>query len=826
MTARNWTDVAVHALLALIGIIGFATSFHQLGWLLAGVGGLAVGTGAALAARALRLGAVLTAGLALLGYVLLGSALAVPSQAIAHVVPTMTSIASLGIGAVWGWSDLLTLRPPVELPVYVTVVPYLSAWLVGLVGTTLATRWLPRKRTAPRAALLLVGPALLYLAGILLGTEQPYHPGARGAAFAAIALTWLGRRHSTAESMNVGRRTGMLRRRLAGTAIVVGAAVLVGALTGAALSPRPDSRFVLRERIVPPFQPVQFAGPLAGFRQYSKLEVDTPLFTVTGLEPDELLRLSTMDSYDGHLWTVAGSRIAADGSGSFVLVGSSYPKPPLLTPGGAQTISLKIAAYDDVWIPTVGYPASLTLQGMTREQLVGLRYNAATGSAVLLPGLGRGDTVTETAVLQKTDYDDATLRGVPTAHLALGPADHIPDIVAAKATEFAGGASSPIEQLRNIEQTLHTRGFLSHGTASDSAASLAGHGADRMEALFSGSAMIGDAEQYASAMALMARSLGYPARVVMGFAPAVTAAESSSGTPIEVTGHDVTAWVEVPFQGVGWIPFLPTPTQTDVPQDQVPKPQTQPQPQLRQPPRSQNDENDLVTDVQIDDSDKKAEDAFELPGWAVGAGLGAGIPLLLIAVPLWVVAWLKRRRARRRRSAARHRDAAAGAWDELLDRALELGIATPGVAATRRRTAEALRPLLAPAPGAGSEAVLTLASRTDEAVFSDREPDDAEVDAVWAEVAATVDAVRAMLPWWRRALARYRLAAASRWARGVAVLAASQRPGSAGPARQARARQAELTGGPANWGQSDCPQSGTTRARGRDRPVKIERGRR
>jgi len=398
---RNVVDVIVHTLLALIGIVGLATSFHDLGWLLAGVGGLLVGTAAAIAARALRLGALLTVGLALVAYLIFGSALAVPGQATAHLIPNLTSIASLGVGAVWGWADLLTLRAPVELPDYVTVVPYLAAWVVGLVGATLASRWLPRRRTAARAALLLIGPGLLYLASILLGTEEPYYPGIRGVGFAALALVWLGWRHSTVESVSVqsagieGMRWGTLRRRLTGTAVVVLAAVVVGALSGAALAPAPQTRFVLRDQIVPPFEPLEFASPLAGFRQYSKLEVDKTLFTVTGLKTDQLLRLSTMDSFDGHLWTVAGSKIASDGSGSFALVGGSFPRPSLLTADGDQTISLKIGAYDDVWIPTVGYPRSLSLAKQSRDELSGVRYNATTGSAVLLSGLHRGDTVVE-----------------------------------------------------------------------------------------------------------------------------------------------------------------------------------------------------------------------------------------------------------------------------------------------------------------------------------------------------------------------------------------------------------------------------------------------
>ena len=786
---RTRVDLGVHTLLSLVGIVGLATSFHDLGWLLAGVGGLLVGTGAALAARALRLGALLTVALALLAYLAFGSALAVPNQAIAHVIPTLTSIASLGIGAVWGWADLLTLRPPVELPDYVTVVPYVAAWLVGVVGTTLATRWLPRRRTAPRAALLLIGPGLLYLASILLGTDQPYYPGLRGVIFAAVALIWLGWRHSTVERVGVvtggvEKASGMLRRRVTGIAIVVGAAVAIGALAGAALAPAPDTRFVLRDQIVPPFEPLEFSSPLAGFREYSKLDVDKTLFTVRGLKTDELLRLSTMDSYDGHLWTVAGSTIATDGSGSYALVGAGYPKPTLATADGMQTISVTIGAYSDVWIPSVGYPTALTLPRQTRDQLTGLRYNASTGSAVILDGLATGDTVTMTSELQKTDYDDATLRDVPTARVQEGPVDDIPDIVAAKATEFAGSTKSPIEQLRNIEQNLHTKGFLSHGTASDSVASLAGHGADRMESLFSGTVMVGDAEQYASAMALMARSLGYPARVVMGFAPTVSGAAEADGSAIKVTGHDVTAWVEVPFQGVGWIPFLPTPTQTDVPQDQVPKPQTEPQPQVRQPPRSQSDENDLVTNVSIDTSKKKNDAPVHLPAWVVPTVLGVGIPALVIVIPLLVIGALKRRRARRRRESDRRQDAAAGAWDELLDRVDELGIATPPPS-TRGRTAEALAPLLA-APAAGTTTLATLARRTDAAVFSGREVDDTEIDAVWAEALAAVEATRVTLPRWRRVLARYRLASIAGWSRRLQRLAATA--GTAAPGRTPEGR--------------------------------------
>ncbi len=306
-------------------------------WLLAGIGGLIVGTAAALAAKALRLGAFTTLALAVAAYALFGSALAVPGQALFGVLPTGTSLTSLAVGAVWGWADILTLSAPIDLPDYVTVVPYVAAWVVGLVGATLAARWLPtRPRTSWRAALLLVGPLALYLASVLLGTREPFLPGVRGVLFAAVALIWLGWRRGVADKVATGGAGGggaLLRRRIVGTATLVTAAIALGAVAGSALAAPPD-RFVLRERIEPPYEPLDFASPLAGFREYSKLNEDETIFLVTGLEPGQRLRLATMDAYDGHLWTVAGAQVSTSGSGSFALVGPDIPLPPPAGDGG------------------------------------------------------------------------------------------------------------------------------------------------------------------------------------------------------------------------------------------------------------------------------------------------------------------------------------------------------------------------------------------------------------------------------------------------------------------------------------------------------------
>ncbi|MBE0687449.1 MAG: transglutaminase domain-containing protein [Anaerolineaceae bacterium] len=64
---------------------------------------------------------------------------------------------------------------------------------------------------------------------------------------------------------------------------------------------------------------------------------------------------------------------------------------------------------------------------------------------------------------------------------------------------------------------------------------------------------------YASAMAVLLRIEGIPARLVTGYAPGEFVPEEGY---FEVTGDLAHAWVEVYFPGYGWIPFEPTPSQS------------------------------------------------------------------------------------------------------------------------------------------------------------------------------------------------------------------------------------------------------------------------
>ena len=96
---------------------------------------------------------------------------------------------------------------------------------------------------------------------------------------------------------------------------------------------------------------------------------------------------------------------------------------------------------------------------------------------------------------------------------------------------------------------------------------------------------------YASAMTVLCRMAGLPARYVEGFL-----AQPAADGFAYVTGEDAHAWTEVYFEGFGWVPFDATPNQDqqdDPPPDEPDPPEPTPTP-TPEPPE-ENDEDDVPT---------------------------------------------------------------------------------------------------------------------------------------------------------------------------------------------------------------------------------------
>lgn len=72
-------------------------------------------------------------------------------------------------------------------------------------------------------------------------------------------------------------------------------------------------------------------------------------------------------------------------------------------------------------------------------------------------------------------------------------------------------------------------------------------------------ARTGFCQQFSSTFALMARSVGLPSRVAVGFTPGDLMADTPGGPSYVVRGRHAHAWPEVHIDGVGWVAFEPTP---------------------------------------------------------------------------------------------------------------------------------------------------------------------------------------------------------------------------------------------------------------------------
>lgn len=766
-------DVPVPTLLVGLALLPLVPVYGPAAALPAVVGGAVLGAVVALVSARAGWSGATTALVAVGVYLLAGGPLAAPATTTWGVVPTGETFRSLLAGVVTVWREVLTLEPPLGSGAALLVAPF----LLGLAGSAVAVSVALRTdRAAPWAALVAV-PVLAV--ALLLGTAEPVWPLAAGAAAAVIGLVW------------VARRRGVLATRRLPALVLVGAVSVYGATVAGPQLAADNPRLVLRDEIVPPFDPRDHPSPLSSFRRYVRDLADTELLTVRNLPEGAAVRLATMDAYDGVVWNVAGAS-GAEGSGRFRRVGETTG---VTARGTRHEVEIEVHDLPTVWLPTVGWTDRVTFGDGAQRLGSELRYNDATGTAVVTGGVPAGARWTAEVVVPPADDDDALDRAA-AAEVPLPEPQGVPDAVPVFAGRIAGTATSPALIARTLEQGLAERGWFSHGLVEQGQPlSLSGHGADRMTTLLTGDLMVGDAEQYASAMALMAREMGLPARVVMGFVP------ESAEEEVTVTGSDVHAWVEVAFSGHGWVAFDPTPDESRTPTEEMPVEESDPQPQVVQPPPPPPDPVQPPPEdpeqARTEDTGEQRPDARAWQQVAVVV-VSVALPLLLLLGPLLLVALAKRRRRRRRRAAARTVDQVVGGWDEVLDVARDLR-RPPPVGATRREIAVGLAAAFtvptregAPRPGDPQEQhrqrrprtdrsvsgpVAGLAAGADAVVFGPGEPLAADVDAYWQQVDTAVAAMRRVVPrrrrWW------------SRWSTASLRAGRAERAGRAGGAGRA-----------------------------------------
>ncbi|MCM4081115.1 transglutaminase family protein [Paractinoplanes hotanensis] len=571
-------------------------------------------------------------------------------------LPTAATLHGLTDGVTRSWGRTLEstwpVRPEPGLLIFVPLLVVVAA----VAGLELLHR--------------LRGPLPSLLPGLaLLVFAQAHVPLAPGPA-AGVALVW-------AVLAGLLLVTNRRARLLATTAAGVAAAVVLTGLAAPAGAPR----FSFRADPPTPSVPAALTSPLDELPG-RLARPGTPVFRFrTDAVPDRW-PLVVLDRFDGVTWT-PGDRLRRLGA--------------RLAPGTTGPVrerSASIAGAPGPWLPSQTWPAAV--EGAAP-------YIAPSHGTLLLAG-----PVDYTLRWWEPQIDGATLLRSGVDNDAAGGLDPIgsaPAGTAELAAQAAGGQRPSFRTALRMEQWFRTRYRLAVGDDLP-----AGHGWPQLTE-FLRTSRRGTSEQFAAAYVVLARMIGIPARLAVGYR---TPARPDTDGAYTVRNGDALAWPEVAVAGVGWVPLDPT-GQASATGVRISGPAAAAQ-QARSAPPPGAVAATPPTAVAAPRPAAETSRRWSLWLLLTPVGLLAGpavVPLL----------WVARARLRRRRTGAPGVLAAA---QEVRDRLRAYGV-TVSPALTLRDLAEA-----APAPRAAG--LRRLGAVVDRAVWSGDEVGPADVDEAWAAV--------------------------------------------------------------------------------------------
>jgi transglutaminase-like putative cysteine protease len=394
------------------------------------------------------------------------------------------------------------------------------------------------------------------------------------------------------------------------------------------------------------------------------------LFTVSAAIAD-YWRIAALDQYsseNGGRWT-----LSAEGNGS-VKVGL-----PRGTPDGALVQQFRIGKLGERWLPAAYRPVAISLPDTLEVSSSGtIVTDASTASNLEYTVASKLPPLAGTVDRQQ---QQATAVPVPRDLLPYTALPSSPDIdtIRNDARSVTAGATNPYAQAEKLRDYFRS-------PASDFVYDASVDPGDNSGAIV---AFLrnkrGFCVQFASAYAVMARSLGIPARVAVGFTPGTRGRDGI----FHVSSRDAHAWPEIWLAGLGWTHlFDPTPAsggntaggsrlpnEPAVAGQQTPgTPATTVAPATTIAPSSRSGGTNPPAS-----SPAGAAVRPNVTAASPDNGIGLWLPVLgsllaltlLVAVYITVVLTAKARRRAHRREATSPSAAITGAWEEALDRLRE-----------------------------------------------------------------------------------------------------------------------------------------------------------
>ncbi len=457
-------------------------------------------------------------------------------------------------------------------------------------------------------------------------------------------------------------------------------------------------------------------------------------------------QMVALDTFDGNTW-----QAQAD-DGNQVTNGSIQ-----LPSTGGDTVQQTFTMLDDLgysWLVAGGVPTSIAIDH-------DVWWHPLSSSLTMDGWPDKGETYQVTSVYPNPTAADLENRntmnvGPPYTDLPASPSI---SVVKETAMKWTAGADTQYDKVMAIMQHLKSPAF-----TYDPNIDLQDNSQALVDFL---SEKKGFCQQFAGLMAVMLRSIGIPARIGLGFTQGDPVA-NETGTYI-VHGHDYHSWVEVPFDGYGWLTFDPTPGFADPSTLAYSRASTSAPCSVAQGHTCGGSKGDGTgTGVNhqgpIHVGDVKAGITNRLQGGSQAPPRRAlgGITLsnlvtiatvlgLLLAIGIPLLHWLRRRR--RLHTAHDPRGLILATYDVFTDRARELGVGrSPG------ETPEEFRRKLAGADKLdGAAASLNrMTTEVVRAAYAAEDPDAGTAASVRRDADEVLHAMRAATPLRERVIGRYR----------------------------------------------------------------------
>ena len=275
----------------------------------------------------------------------------------------------------------------------------------------------------------------------------------------------------------------------------------------------------------------EVVSPLVDIRSRLTDRTGTELFSVTATA-DAYWRSSALPQFDGQTWGLPERGLQrVDGQLGIAPAGSTEIRQQVV-----------ISGLGGVLVPAAADPIAAS---GTDE----LRFNPDTATLV-----NTGDSLAEGDVFEIVSAAPRYGPGQLAAATSLDPGDPIyfelPDDFPSSVTETAravtDAAPTPYDKALALQNWMRSEFTYSLDVQE-------GHSTTAIEAFLE--RRVGYCEQFAGTYSAMLRSVGVPARVAVGFTPGT---DDGLGN-YSVLGRNAHAWPEVWFDGLGWVPFEPTP---------------------------------------------------------------------------------------------------------------------------------------------------------------------------------------------------------------------------------------------------------------------------